>query len=319
METVLLCGGAGFIGSHIAEAYIKEGYRVVVLDDLSTGNEENISGLAGEKDFIFIKGSMLDKEILEAIFEKYHPTIINNHAAQKSVPDSVIDPIKDNELNIVGLLNLIEMTSKYPIRTFLCASSGGALSKEILFDGDTSKEEDLPQFTSPYALTKYAGEQYLKIYAKINNFNYIGLRYANVFGPRQVAEGDCGVVPIFAENILNNRKSKLMTYDDMPRGCTRDYIYVRDVVAFNMLATKHTEHVVDVFNLGIGQEFAMLDLYEKLVEVFDVESNIEIVGPRLGDLRRSILTSEKAKEIFDWETKYDIHDGMEELRESYLK
>lgn len=188
VKTVLLTGGAGFIGSHIAEDYVKSGYKVVIVDNLSSGKIENIKELVNTGAVSFYNIDIRNSKELQEVFEKHKPDIINHHAAQKSVPYSVENPIVDIEINGIGLLNLLMLTKKYPIQNFIYISSGGALSKKIEGD-EKSKETDKPQLVSPYAITKFAGENYVKLYAELNNFNYTILRYANVYGPRQIADG----------------------------------------------------------------------------------------------------------------------------------
>lgn len=312
-ETVLLAGGAGFIGSHIAQKYVEKGYHVVIVDDLSTGNKTNIAALLEHPNVHFYQCSILDQPRLQAIFSEHQPQIINNHAAQKSVPDSVHDPMKDLNINIVGLLNLIECARQFKVQKFLSASSGGALSKAILFDGDTSKETDAPCLSSPYAMTKFMGEQYATFYAGLYGFQYVGLRYANVFGPRQVADGDCGVVPIFVHNIMNKKDSILMTYDDMPLGCTRDYIFVDDVVDCNVLATMMPLTASGVYNIGSEQEISMQELFDILSETFESDTKLLRRGPRAGDIRRSVLNCQKAWEQFQWKATMTFAEGARRL------
>jgi len=308
-ETILLIGGAGFIGSHLAEAYAQTDSTVVIVDDLSTGYLENITHLLNKQNVFFYEASILDVAKLTEIFEQHRPTIINNHAAQKSVPYSVENPMKDLELNIIGLLNIIKLAKQYKVKRILSASSGGALACEIDDEHPVSNETSTPQLKSPYAITKYAGEKYLEVYSKLYGFEYIGLRYANVFGPRQVADGDCGVVPIFVNNIKNNQDSILMAYDDMPDGCIRDYIYVDDVVDFNLLATKD-EVKGDIFNLGIGKGFTMRYIFEQLKKAYASDTELIRKGPRQGDIKISILDCSKVKKILNWETTTSLEEGI---------
>ncbi|WP_435298820.1 NAD-dependent epimerase/dehydratase family protein [Timonella sp. A28] len=317
-ETVLLTGGAGFIGSHLAEEYLSRGYEVVVIDDLSTGRKSNLTGILDHPKFEFYDWSILDENALERIFAAHKPTLVNHHAAQKSVPQSVHDPFTDNKLNVVGLLNLLKLAGQYGVRRFIAASSGGALAKEITHDGDLSVETDPPLLVSPYAITKFSGEKYCEIYAQLHGFDYVGLRYANVFGPRQVAEGDCGVIPIFVNNMQAGKDSTLMTYDDMPRGCTRDYIYVGDAVEFNMLASTWDSPISGVFNLSLEREFPIADVFDALEDAFASGTQLHRTGPRDGDVRRSVLSSEKAFSTFSWKAHTSLESGITILRDWYL-
>jgi len=314
-KTVLLTGGAGFIGSHIAEAYVKMGYEVVIIDNLSSGKIENIKELIDTKRVGFYNIDIREDKELRRIFHMHRPEIINHHAAQKSVPYSVEQPIVDIEINGIGLINLLMLTKEYPIESFIYVSSGGALSK-IIEGKEKSKETDMPQLVSPYAITKFAGENYIKLYSKLNNFNYTILRYANVYGPRQIADGECGVIPIFVNNILENKSSILMTYEDMPRGCTRDYVNVGDVAQINMLVSGKCLN--DTFNIGTGKELSILDIYETIQKVFKLEIPIEKKGPRQGDLKRSVLDCTRVKEVMNWEPKIELEQGLQILHKSVL-
>lgn len=314
-ETVLLTGGAGFIASHIAEQYAEKDYDVVIIDNLSSGKLSNLKKIINKDNVYFQQVDIRNFDEMKKVFEKYKPDIINHHAAQKSVPDSIINPLYDLDINLKGLINLIELAKKFKVKNFISVSSGGALSKEIV-DDEKSNETDIPQLKSPYAITKFAGENYLKLYSELYDFSYTILRYANVYGPRQIADGECGVVPIFINNILANKESILMTYDDMPRGCTRDYVYVKDIVKANMLVTENK--INGVLNIASGIEIGMLDIYEEIIKVFN--SNLPIIkkGPRAGDIKRSVLDNSKAKNLLNWSPKVTLHNGLVLLKESMV-
>lgn len=311
-KTVLVTGGAGFIGSHVVEGYLKKGYEVVIADNLVSGSMKNIRHLLDQPKVFFYQTDIKSREGLEKIFERHKPAVINHHAAQKSVPASVEKPVYDLETNLLGLLNLIEMTRTHKIENFIYISSGGALSKEITGD-EISVEDDYPQLSSPYAVTKFAGENYIKIYSKIYGFGYTVLRYGNVFGPRQIADGECGVIPIFVNNILANRPSVLMTYDDMPRGCSRDYIFVSDVADVNVLVSEKARN--DTFNISSGREEYILDIYDQIADIFGSDQKITVQGPRPGDVKRSVLNISKARKELNWEPKVTLKEGIRILRD----
>ena len=187
---------------------------------------------------------------------------------------------------------------------------GGALSKDIT-GCEKSRECDTPQLKSPYGITKFAGENYLKLYSELFNFEYTILRYANIYGPRQSADGECGVIPIFVNNILSNKRSVLMTYDDMPNGCTRDYVFIDDIVDINMRTTERC--VNDVINIGSGQEVFILDIYKLIEKVFGTEIGIDIKGQRKGDVKRSVLDSTYAKEKTGWQPTISLEEGLKKL------
>lgn len=314
MITVMVTGGAGFIGSHLVEAYLKRGYKVVVVDDLSSGRIDNLRNIMDDENFHFYNLNIQDKEALEKVFIEHKPNIVNHHAAQKSIPHSVDDPIFDLKTNGIGLLNLIMLTKKYPIQNFIYVSSGGALSKEIIGD-EKSREIDLPQQKSPYAITKFSGENYIKIYSSLFGYQYTILRYANIYGPRQIADGECGVIPIFVNNVMENKKSILMTYDDMPNGCTRDYVYIDDIIDINMRVSEKS--INDVINIGSGEEIAILDIYKMIEKVFVSNIGIDIKGPREGDVKRSVLDNTYAVSKTGWKPKVKLEEGLQKLR-SYM-
>jgi len=313
MNTIIVTGGAGFIGSHLTEAYLQEGWRVVVVDDFSCGTEENLAAVWDSPQLFVERVDIRDGEALKAVFRKYRPTAVNHHAAQKSVADSVVHPLLDQDINGKGFLQVLLAAMDVGVKQIVYASSGGALSKVIAGD-ERSREDDPPQLISPYAVHKFAGEQYLAMYAAQGGYRYTVLRYANIYGPRQVADGECGVVPIFVDNILAGRPSTLMTYPDMPRGCSRDYVYVGDVVRANLMATAHPLNTV--INIGTGEETYILDIYEMLAERFGSDLPIHIVGPRAGDIRRSVLCAERAKQLLGWSPEVDWATGLQRLQES---
>lgn len=314
-KTVLVTGGAGFIGSHVCEMYLQEGYKTICIDNLVSGKRENIEHLMTNRNFNFFKVDIKNYYELELIFKRFYPDIINHHAAQKSVSYSVENPTYDLQNNLEGLLTLLNLIKKYPISNFIYISSGGALSKDIS-EEEASSENDEPQLVSPYAITKFAGEKYLSIYSKEYGFDYTVLRYANVYGPRQIPDGECGVIPIFFNNIMNNKSSILMTYPDMPRGCTRDYVFVSDIVEANKKCTLHPLN--SVINIGSGREIDILGIYENILEVFDKDLPIHILGPRAGDIKRSVLKCTLAHEKLGWEPKVCLRDGLKKLKDSYL-
>lgn len=308
---ILLTGGAGFIGSHIAKAYLSLGFKVIIIDDLSSGQKKNIEHIIDDNNLYFYKIDINNKNALKCIFKEHKPQIINHHAAQKSVPFSVENPLNDLQTNLNGLLTLLEVVKEYPIEHFIYISSGGALSKEIIGE-EKSLESDMPSQESPYAINKYTGEKYIELYSKLLDYKYTILRYSNVYVPRQIADGECGVIPIFVNNILNNRESVLMTYDDMPNGCTRDYVYIDDVVNANVLALSH--RINDVVNISSGKEESILSIYNTICDVFNKQVPINIKGPRLGDVKRSVLSNEKAKALLLWEYKVDLCEGLHKLK-----
>jgi UDP-glucose 4-epimerase len=247
---ILVTGGAGFIGSNVVDAYINAGHEVVVVDDLSSGKQENLN--PGAKFYL----ADIRSEEIKKIFEEERPEVLNHHAAQISVPASVEDPIFDADVNIKGLLNLLEAAVKNETKKVVFISSGGAIYGEAVEYPTSEAYPPIP--LSPYAITKFASEKYLAFYDHHYGLDYTVLRYANIYGPRQIPHGEAGVVAIFMENLLEKRPSTLYHFPDEPRGMVRDYCYVEDVARANILALEAGSR--EAFNIGTGTETHTIDL-----------------------------------------------------------
>jgi UDP-glucose 4-epimerase len=280
---------------------------VVIVDDLSTGKIENINPEA-KLYLMDIRSAELKK-----VFELEKPDIVNHHAAQKSVPESVKNPKHDADINIMGLLNLLELCVEYKVKKFIYVSSGGALAGDA--DIIPTDEAYIPKMISPYAITKYTGEKYLYFYSAIYGLEYTVLRYANVYGPRQTYDGECGVIPIFMNNILHNKPSRLNTYSDMPKGTTRDYIYVEDVCSANISALTKGEN--KIFNIGTGNELYIADIYDIIQKTAGSDLPLLIERERPGDVRRSALNSQKANDILKWRPEVSLKDGIQKTLKFY--
>jgi len=306
---ILVTGGAGFIASHIVDKYIELGHDVVVIDNLSSGFKHNVNPKAK-----FYEIDIRSKE-LEQIFEDEKPDIVNHHAAQISVPVSVKEPELDAEVNAVGFLNILQNCVKYKVKKVIFISSGGAVYGEAE-EYPTTENYD-PKPLSPYAIHKYVSEKYLYFYNHQYGLKYTVLRYANVFGPRQIPHGEAGVVSIFITNFRDNKKTYLYAFNEEPDGMIRDYVFVRDIVNANVLALDRGE--LDAFNIGTGLETTTGQLYREIA--LQMNTQIEPVreGARLGDIRRSCLNINKAKNEFGWEPKYSLADGVRETIDFFMK
>ncbi len=307
---ILVTGGAGFIGSNVVDGYIREGHEVIVVDNLYTGRTENINPAA--------KFYLLDirSEELSKVFELERPDIVNHHAAQMSVPASVEDPQFDADVNVMGLLNLLENSIRFGVRKFIFISTGGAVygEKEDL----PASEEASPDPMSPYAITKLTSEVYLKFYHAQHGLDFTVLRYANIYGPRQVPHGEAGVVAIFMEKLRKGDVPTIYHYPDAPDGMTRDYCYVGDVVRANIEAL--TKGGGEVINIGTTRETSTGALYREILAIMrkygyaeDERFDHPLKGPaRPGDLRRSALDCRKAETVLGWSPEFDIRRGLEE-------
>lgn len=294
---ILVTGGAGFIGSNIVDKLIKSNHTVTVVDDLSAGKKENIGAGAG-----FYKCDIRSKEILD-IFKKEKPQIVIHNAAQISVRNSVDDPARDADINILGSLNILEACIKYNVEKVIFASSGGTVyGEQQHFPAD---EEHLLNPISPYGVAKLSVEKYLHYYSYSSGLKYVTLRYANVYGPRQDPYGEAGVVAIFSKKMLNG-KSPVINGDGKQ---TRDYIYVSDVVEANIKAIKGT--FVGELNIGTGEETSVVDLFYILKNISKNDSMEETHGPpKEGEQKRSSLHCEKAKTFIGWEPKVSLEKGL---------
>ncbi|RKX84189.1 MAG: UDP-glucose 4-epimerase [Spirochaetes bacterium] len=299
---VLLTGGAGFIGSHVAEAYLDRGYRVVIVDNLSSGKLKNVP--EGAKLYITDIGA----PELEKIFEIEKPDIVNHHAAQISVTVSARDPLEDAKTNVIGLLNLLNCTAKFRVRKIIYISSGGAMYGDA--DIIPTPEDYNAKPLSPYGIHKVLGENYLRFFKNEHDLHFTILRYANVYGPRQDPFGEAGVVAIFTNNLLNNKVSKIYAYPENPEGMTRDYVFVKDVVKANLLAGDSEKDTA--VNIGTGKSTKTYELYKILSEITGRNIEPQFADARPGDLKFSCLNNKKAKDILGWEPEYTLKEGLAE-------
>ncbi len=307
---ILVTGGAGFIGSNVADGYIRAGHEVLILDNLYTGKRFNVNPQAQFHE--------LDIRSPEAakIIEQEKPDILNHHAAQMSVPASVAEPGFDADVNIKGFLNLLEASVKTGVKKVIFISSGGAIYGEA--DEYPTSEAYVPKPLSPYAVTKYASEHYLAYYRHQYGLDYTTLRYANVYGPRQVPHGEAGVVAIFMNNLIEGTQSMLNHFPEDESGMVRDYCYVGDVVRANLAALNHGNG--DFFNIGTGRGTKTLDLYEIILntlkgmdmpvvkKIFEMKKQLA----RPGDLKKSCLIIEKAAGVLGWQPKVQLKEGIHE-------
>jgi len=308
---ILVTGGAGFIGSHVVDGYIKAGHDVVVVDNLFTGKRENINPAAR-----FYEIDIRSKG-LEKIFEIERPLIVNHHAAQISVPVSVENPIFDAEVNIIGLINLLQNCVKHGVRKIIFASSGGAIYGEA--QEYPTSEKYLPVPLSPYAITKLTSEYYLRFYEHQYGLNYTILRYANIYGPRQIPKGEAGVVAIFTENLLSGKTSVICHFPDEPYGMERDYCYVENVVKANILVLENGSN--EIFNIGSGKPTKTRELYKKLYDLIN-KSDPSLrapvpAPPRHGDIKRSCLNIDKAKRMLGWTLDVSLEEGLKKTVQWY--
>ena len=306
---ILITGGAGFIGSHVADACLEAGHEVLVVDDLSTGSLDNLNPRAK-----FYQISICDPS-LSQVFEREQPDIVNHHAAQISVPRSIEAPLADVETNVKGTVNLLENCVKYKVKKVVFISSGGAIYGEA--EEYPTSEAYPPKPLSVYAINKLAGENYLYFYNHQYGLNYTVLRYANVYGPRQNASGEAGVVSIFINALLAGKTPTINAYPDAPEGMIRDYVYVMDVVRANLLALDRGDK--EIFNIGTCVETTTSLLYKTILWHMGMEMEPLRGEARQGDLRRSMLNYSKAFQELGWSPIFTLEQGIKETVQYYLR
>jgi UDP-glucose 4-epimerase len=280
---IAVTGGAGFIGSHVADALLQAGHQVLVIDDLSSGRRENVPRDAG-----FARIDIRDAAELLAAVGDFRPQAVSHQAAQVSVPASAREPVRDAEINVLGSLNLLEASIRHGVQRLVFASSGGAIYGEVP-EGRSADVQWPLRPLSPYGCAKLAVERYLDFYRQEHGLLSTVLRYANVYGPRQDPYGEAGVVAIFSANLLRGEpiqvNARARTGDP---GCVRDYVFVDDVVKANLAAL---EGRLDgrVVNVGTGRATTTLELARMVERAAGVTASI-LFGPRrVGDLERSVL------------------------------
>ncbi|MEM7008492.1 MAG: SDR family NAD(P)-dependent oxidoreductase [Thermodesulfobacteriota bacterium] len=293
---ILVTGGAGFIGSWVADGFVESGHEVVIIDDLSTGVEENLN-----KSAHFIKCDIRDKEHVDKIISEFKPDIIDHHAAQIDVRKSVQNPMNDAEINIIGTLNLIEAALKNDVKKFIFASTGGAIygEPEII----PADEKTYPYPISPYGTSKYAIEKYLGYYNYVHGFKYVALRYANVYGPRQNPHGEAGVIAIFSSRILAGKACTI--FGDGSQ--TRDYVYVEDVARANLLSL---DAPVGSYNIGTGVESSVNDLISELKKSSGSNFIVEHGEERPGEVQSISLKADLAENTLGWKPETDLTKGI---------
>lgn len=305
---ILVTGGAGFIGSNVVDGYVEAGHQVAVVDNLSTGKASNVNPEAK-----FYELDIRSEEI-ELLMRDERPEVLNHHAAQISVTASADDPMLDADINIRGLLNLLEKAVKYRVKKVIFISSGGAIYGEAT--QYPTSEEYSPKPLSPYAVSKFSSEYYLAYYRHQYGLDYTTLRYANIYGPRQIPHGEAGVAAIFMDNLLRGDRSRVYHFPADEEGMIRDYCYVGDVVKANLKALESGGG--DCFNIGTGKGTKTLELYQMIyraVKEARPDLSEELVMPlkgsaRAGEVSRSCLLVEKAKKSLGWVSETGLKDGV---------
>lgn len=302
---ILITGGAGFIGSNIADRYLELGHEVVIVDNLVTGQRANIPAAAK-----FYEMDICDEKI-KNVFEAERPDIVNHHAAQLDVRKSVADPIYDANVNILGSLNLLQNCVRFRVKKFIFASTGGAIyGEQDYFPAD---ENHPTRPISPYGITKLTTEKYLYFYHLNHGLQYTVLRYANVYGPRQNPHGEAGVVAIFCKKML--RKEQPLINGEGTQ--TRDYVFIGDVVKANELVLSKGDG--KIYNIGTGVETDVNALFRRIASMMDHPVQ-ELHGPaQPGEQMRSVLDASYIQRELGWRPMVDLETGLRKTVEFFRK
>lgn len=292
---ITVTGGAGFIGSHLVDRLIEDGHTVQVIDNLYTGNKEFVHSKAQ-----FVELDIRDPK-LYSVLEEFRPDYIFHEAAQTEVSTSMTDPMLDCDINLMGLINLLNAAVKLDIKKFLMPSSAAVYGN---LDTLPLNENMIGNPSSFYGLTKLTTEHYLRIYHEAFGLPYVCYRYSNVFGPRQGNGGEGGVISIFAKAIVQD--SPIIIYGDGKQ--TRDFIYVDDVVEANILGMQH--QVIGIYNVSTGISSSVNLLVDEFRNISGKDIEVVYDKPRLGDIRDSVLATDKSEKGLLFTAKYNLHDGL---------
>jgi UDP-glucose 4-epimerase len=288
----VVTGGAGFIGSHVAEALVARGDEVHILDNLTSGKRENLPD-----------GARLHEADIRsdaaAVFDEARPEVCFHLAAQADVRVSVDRPDFDAEVNVIGTIGVLEAARRHGTQ-LVFSSTGGAIYGEC---EEAAREDSERRPLAPYGTSKLAGEEYLATYNRLYGAKHVALRYGNVFGPRQDPHGEAGVVAIFMSLLAEGGRPRI--FGDGKQ--TRDYVFIADVVRATLAAAGHDGGVV---NVGTGRETSVVELYERIARVASSDEEPEYAPPRLGELQRSFLDIARAERELGWRPEHDLDDGL---------
>lgn len=294
---IIVTGGAGFIGSWVAQNYINAGHSVLIIDNLYTGISENIPNEAE-----FKKCDIRNKEDVDKVFNEFKPEIVNHHASQINVRDSVKRPEFDAETNVIGSINILELSIKHNVRRLIFSSTGGAIYGEPKNLPVKENSEQLP--LSPYGVSKLSVENYIKYYNCIYNLDYVVLRYSNVYGERQNPHGEAGVVAIFCTNIIENKPCLVFGSGNQ----TRDYVHVSDVANANLLSLSAP---CGIYNIGTSVETSVNDIVNSLKNIIGRNFKVIREEEKLGEVQRISLDNSLAKNKLGWTPVHNLESGLD--------
>lgn len=301
VKKVLVTGGAGFIGSHLADALIAIGHEVHIIDNLVSGQIDNVPSKG-----ILHRLNITDKELVKVI-GSIQPEIIFHHAAQIDVQKSLKQPDEDAEINILGTIRLLEAAKRSGAKKIIYASSAAVYGNPQFLPVN---EEHPIQPTSAYGISKFTPEQYIRLYGSVHGLNYTILRYANVYGPRQDAMGEAGVVSIFLDKMRRGTAPAIFGGGKQ----TRDFIYVQDIVSANLAAMERGDG--EVMNISTNTATEVNELFAMMARLVDFHLPADYLPVRDGDIVHSYLDYSKANQLLGWEPSFTLEEGLKKLVES---
>ena len=301
---ILVTGGCGFIGSHITDALIEKGNKVIVMDNLSSGNLKNLNSKAE-----FIKGDVTNTDDIESVFCRFPIRAVCHHAAQISVAISMENPLFDVNTNVIGIIKLLQACSRYKVKRFVFASSAAIYGNPAYLPIDEQHPKNPLSF---YGLSKLTSEQCIRIYAENNEISYGILRYANVYGPRQKAEGEGGVVAVFMNRMTANKDCYI--HGDGKQ--TRDFIYVKDIALANVKALECDESFTA--NVSTNVYTDIVTLFDTMKRQVGYNKNAIFTESRKGDIKDSYLKNTVINDLLSWLPKYDLNEGLRETAKYFL-
>ncbi len=295
---ILLTGGAGFIGSHLVDTLLDFGNKVYVIDDLSSGKLENLNRSA-----TIYKMDICDQHLGE-LLRDIQPEIVFHLAAQVSVPRSVHNPYEDARVNVLGTVNLLDACVKAGVKRVVFSSSAAVYGMPQYLP---INEAHSLNTISPYGASKAAAEEYIRLYQRMYDMNYIILRYANVYGPRQDAEGEGGVVSIFDRRLASREELTIFGSGEQ----TRDFVYIKDIVRANLAAASCSpNHTV---NVSTGEATSINELAQTMISTTNTSVEIIHQPERQGDIQHSVLSPQLALEVMGWKPIYKLKDGLKDM------
>jgi UDP-glucose 4-epimerase len=305
----LVTGGAGFIGSHIQDNLIELGHDVAVVDNLRSGKKENLNSKTQ-----FFEVDVTKKDALNEVFVQFQPEVVFHLAAQNEVPYSMEHPFEDEQMNIVGMMNLCESAVKNGTKKIIYSNTGGAFYGDVP-DSALPIKEDQPvtKPTSFYGVSKGSAESYLKLYGNLHGLQWVSLRYSNVYGPRQAGNGEAGVIAIFTSKMLSGEAPTINGQGEH----TRDYVYVGDVVEANIKALDFEGS--DYFNIATGGETSNLEVFQTIENELNSGMKANFGPNRPGDALHVYLDPGKAQEKLGWRSQVSFADGVKKTVEYYRK